>query len=104
MKPFVARLVEDAMPIIARGEVVEIGLAPGKPRERVGRAINRPWRRVVHGLPESTWDQLDVKPAELEAIQPAEAESHGVSDPDSAPVGAEEPRQPGPRLGPARSR
>ncbi len=98
----VARLVEGAVPEIARGAVVEIGLVAttsAQPSERLGRPINRARRR---GPPESQpaasghpafgeWAR-DVKPAEVEATRPVETESRPTIEQD--PV-----RQPGPRLG-----
>jgi hypothetical protein len=43
----VARLIEGAVPKIARGELVELGLGPpAPPRGRLDRLINRPWPRV----------------------------------------------------------
>jgi hypothetical protein len=96
----VGQLVDRAVPTIARGEVVEIGLVAtpsAQPSERLGRPINRPRRRVPpesrrpSGYPAFGQWALDVKPAELEATQPVETDSRGA---EPAP-----PRQPGPRLG-----
>ncbi len=105
----VARLVEGAVPEIARGAVVEIGLVAttsAQPSERLGRAINRPWRRMPpesQSAPYGAFGQWapEVKPIESGEIQSPETDSRGVGAPDSARGGAEQAplRQRGPRLG-----